>query len=414
VTPFSKSIEGGNLLRPDTRTHRARTPRLISAGVPAAVFGSIALALTAVPAHAQERVEEERMPRLSPVHASFGSAPTKVPAVARATALKAPTAAVPATYTVRRGDTISAIAAKHGLRTVDVLTLNKLSWKSVIYPGQVLKLSGAAAAAPVASQPAATGSYTVQRGDTISAIAKRHGVSANAMLSANGLGWSSIIYPGQKLALPLKAVAASSTPAAPAPAPAPVTGGSYVVKAGDTITAIASRHGVTIQAVLTANRLGVSSIIYPGQKLTIPAKASTGGATGLNAPQTENALLIIRIGRELGVPERGIAIALGTSMQESWLRNLDWGDRDSLGLFQQRPSTGWGTAAQVRDRVHAIKAFYGGASDPNGTRTRGLLDIPGWQRMTFAQAAQAVQISAYPDRYAQWEKPAYTWLAALG
>ena len=96
------------------------------------------------------------------------------------------------------------------------------------------------------------------------------------------------------------------------------------------------------------------------------------------------------------------------------MRNLDWGDRDSLGLFQQRPSNGWGTADEVRDPVRAAKAFYGGASDPNGSNTRGLLDIPGWQSMTFTQAAQAVQISAYPDAYAQWEKPAYAWLAALG
>ena len=106
--------------------------------------------------------------------------------------------------------------------------------------------------------------------------------------------------------------------------------------------------------------------------------------------------------------------AIATAIQESKLRNINYGDRDSLGLFQQRPSTGWGTAAEVRDPVRATKAFFGGRSDPNGTRTRGLLDIAGWQSLSFAQAAQAVQISAYPDRYARWEKPAYSWLAALG
>ena len=88
--------------------------------------------------------------------------------------------------------------------------------------------------------------------------------------------------------------------------------------------------------------------------------------------------------------DRGIAIALGTAMQESWLRNLDWGDRDSLGLFQQRPSTGWGTAAEVTDPGYATRVFFGGASDPNGYDTRGLLDIPGWESMSFADAAQAV------------------------
>ena len=155
-----------------------------------------------------------------------------------------------------------------------------------------------------------------------------------------------------------------------------------------------------------------AAVEYP--QATRQEPAAKASATGLDAAQKENARLIIQVGRELGVPDRGIAIALGTAMQESWIRNLDWGDRDSLGLFQQRPSTGWGTAAQIRDRVRSIKAFYGGPTDPNGSRTRGLLDIPGWQSMSFAQAAQAVQISAYPDRYARWEKPAYAWLAALG
>nr|WP_246533692.1 LysM peptidoglycan-binding domain-containing protein [Microbacterium flavescens] len=403
-------------MRPDHRTHRARSPRMISAGVPAAVLGSIALVLSAAPAHAEQRTAEERMPRPLPLPAALSGASAKAPAAAP-TAIHV-AAAKPSKYTVQRGDTVSAIASRFGLRTIDVLTLNGLGWKSTIYPGQVLKLSAAATAAPTSAKPkaAASGPYTVRQGDTISAIASRHGVSTAAVLSANGLGWSSIIYPGQKLSIPGMVRAAASAPvaaapAAPAPAPAPAPAGSYVVKAGDTITSIAARHGVSIGAVLTANRLGTSSIIYPGQKLAIPGK---GAAAGLDAEQADNARLIIRVGRELGVPDRGIAIALGTAMQESWIRNLDWGDRDSLGLFQQRPSTGWGTADQVRDRVRAIKVFYGGPSDPNGSRTRGLLDIPGWQSMTFAQAAQAVQISAYPDRYAQWEKPAYAWLAALG
>ena len=197
------------------------------------------------------------------------------------------------------------------------------------------------------------------------------------------------------------------------------------MNAGDTVSAIALLHGVTVQAVFDANGLSASSIIHPGQTIAIPAAVSpvlasnitplpTAASTELDAEQIGNAQIIIGVGRELGVPDRGIAIALGTAMQESWLRNLDWGDRDSLGLFQQRPSAGWGTEAEVSDPVRASRAFYGGASDPNGSVTQGLLDIDGWQNMAFADAAQAVQISAYPDRYVQWEQPAYAWLAAHG
>jgi len=185
---------------------------------------------------------------------------------------------------------------------------------------------------------------------------------------------------------------------------------------------------VTVAALLAANGLGDGAIIYPGQTLAVPISAAAPAAASAPAPaspptpasvvldddQIANARIIIQVGRGLGVSDRGIAIALATAMVESWIRNLDWGDRDSLGLFQQRPSTGWGTEAEVRDPYRAAAAFFGGASDPNGSRTRGLLDIAGWESLDFGAAAQAVQISAYPDRYAPWEQQAYAWLAALG
>ncbi len=268
-----------------------------------------------------------------------------------------------------------------------------------------------APAAPAAPAPLV---HQVVAGDSVWAIAQRYGVSVEAVLAVNTLPRSAVIRPGQRLTIPAARVAAApSRTAASAPATA------HRVQAGDTITAIARRYGTTVAAVLAANGLVPASIIYPGQALRIPASAPAAAAAsatapGLDAEQTANAVRIIAIGRALGVPDRGIAIALGTAMQESWLRNLPHGDRDSLGLFQQRPRAGWGSPAQVRDAERAIRVFFGGPHDPNGTRTRGLLDIPGWQRMSFAQAAQAVQNSAYPARYAQWERPAFAWLAALG
>ncbi len=349
------------------------------------------------------------------------------------------TAVAPDSYTVGAGDTISAIASRHGLRTVDLLALNGLDWSSIIHPGQVLRLAAVAPvapeapAAPVASagQAPSSGAYAVQGGDTISSIAERHGLSIQDLFTANGLDWSSIIYPGQTLTIPGAAgpveaavtVEAASVAPAPAPAPIPPPAGSYVVVGGDTVSGIAKTHGVTTQAVLDANGLTTSSIIFPGQTIAIPVAASVvapqesvvlAASISLDAEQIANAQIIIAVGRELGVPDRGIAIALGTAMQESWLLNLDWGDRDSLGLFQQRPSAGWGTEAEVSDPVRAARAFYGGPSDPNGHITRGLLDIEGWENLPFADAAQAVQISAHPERYVQWELPAFAWLAEHG
>lgn len=314
-------------------------------------------------------------------------------------------------------------------------------WPAAVAGTIALALSGenAAHAAPptpalasvpptprIAGTPAVTAvraaiSYTVRPGDTVWAIARAHGLDTAAVLAANGLDSSSVIRPGQVLALATPTAATPPEAPAPAPAAAPRT---HEVRPGDTVSAIAASTGVSLDAVLAANGLTRASIIYPGEILEIPAPADTAGAApasavattapGLDAEQSENARLIIRIGRELGVSDRGILIALGTAMQESWLRNLEWGDRDSLGLFQQRPSSGWGSPDQIRDRDRSTRVFYGGASDPNGSATRGLLDIAGWETLSYADAAQAVQISAYPDRYAQWEQPATTWLAVLG
>jgi murein DD-endopeptidase MepM/ murein hydrolase activator NlpD len=147
------------------------------------------------------------------------------------------------------------------------------------------------------------------------------------------------------------------------------------------------------------------------------ACASISRVAGLDEEQGRNAGVIVATGRNAGVSSFGLTVALAAAYQESTLRNLPHGDRDSLGLFQQRPSTGWGTVEQVQDPVYAARAFFGGPTGPNSTgaasEPRGLLDIDGWQTMALTEAADAVQRSAFPNAYAQWEDDARAWLAQL-
>ncbi|MEU3792961.1 C40 family peptidase [Streptomyces fructofermentans] len=108
--------------------------------------------------------------------------------------------------------------------------------------------------------------------------------------------------------------------------------------------------------------------------------------------QVPNAKTIQATGVAMNIPARGQIVALATALQESGLRSLTYGDRDSLGLFQQRPSQGWGTANEILDPVHASTKFY-----------ETLEKVSGWQSLSVTQAAQAVQKSGFPEAYAKWE-----------
>jgi LysM repeat protein len=352
---------------PSSKTLFATMPVLL---VGALAISSLGLAPVATAPRADQRGKSNQTnPRLTAaITAGATTTATEAGVVSTASVI------VPSSYVVRPGDSVSAIAGRYGLSTAAILALNGLGWKSLIFPRQVLRLTSAAPApaAPVAAAPHATPPV-------------------------------------------------ATTPAAPTASPASQASSTYTILRGDTITAIARKFGVTIAAVLSANGLSASSIIYAGRTLVIPgaglAPAQVGPVTVVPSSSSSaqaNAQVIISVGRSLGVPDYGIVIALAAAEQESSLQNLHYGDRDSVGLFQQRPSAGWGTVAQLTTPSYAAALFYGGPHNPNKGKTRGLLDIPGWQSMTVTEAAQAVQNSAAPNAYAKWEATARALLAQLG
>jgi hypothetical protein len=157
-------------------------------------------------------------------------------------------------------------------------------------------------------------------------------------------------------------------------------------------------------AAVTAGVLLLRPNAVAGPECTVPG--ATGNAATptveLTVVQLQHASTINAVGLSRGIPERGRIIAVATAYQESSLRNRPDGDRDSVGLFQQRPSQGWGSAEQIQDPIYASNKFYD-----------ALLEVQGWQDMSLTDAAQAVQYSAYPDAYAKWEPQATTLVLAL-
>lgn len=312
--------------------------------------------------------------------------------------VKASKAAQRVVVTVKSGDSVWAIAARHGVSVDSVLKLNKLRPSSLIHPGDKLTVKAGSAAKVTKAAPSRSGTtakpaassakaHTVRSGDTLSGISHRYGVSLSALLSANGLKSSSLIYPGQSIKL--SAGASATQGSKPNTGSKPITiskpsattkpashGGSYTIKAGDTLGAIAARNKVSLASLLKANGLQATSLIYAGRSLKLPgAAATTGGpskgsssststgsipktflhytysdSTNLNANASKAALnarsvpgpaqmraIITSTARKMGVDPQ---LAVAHAMVESGLDARAVSPANAVGVMQVMPGTG--------------------------------------------------------------------------
>jgi len=384
-----------------------------TAALPAVVLSSLALAQPAEASVPQNVTPAKRLPQGLEAaiagRASAGLLPVSQVATSLPSTLQIALKAVPNTYRIVPGDTMSGIAGRYGLSLNALLKLNNIRINQIIYPGQTIKLKAGASAPSSpggqASRPAAPQSgsvYVVRSGDTLGAIAMRHRVSLSSILSWNGLRATSIIYPGQKVKVSAGGAVvpqSSGQTTNKGSGGGTVTGGSYVVRSGDTLGAIAGRQRVSLSSLLSANRLSMSSIIYPGQKLVIPGAGQTTAPTApsnpgnlvpdsflgykypqavVNSANRNKALLnaspvpsraemqqiVADTARRMGVEP---ALALAFAYQESGFSQRAVSPANAIGTMQVIPSSGEWASQMVGRQLNLL--------DPYDNATAGIAII---------------------------------------
>ncbi|OLF08906.1 C40 family peptidase [Actinophytocola xanthii] len=180
---------------------------------------------------------------------------------------------------------------------------------------------------------------------------------------------------------------------------------------GALVVAVVTAVGVTAVTTVVredqeqsqARRSNLSCNAALGPITSGPAGSGAGDAARLTEEQRQTVARIIQIGKERNLPPRAWQVAIQAGMTESGLRSLNYGDRDSLGIFQMRPSMGWGTPAQVMDPTYAINKFYD-----------VLEEVPRWEQQRPGESAQDVERSAFPERYHRWEPMAAHLIGKVG
>jgi LysM repeat protein len=299
-------------------------------------------------------------------------------AAARAAAIRR------ATYVVRAGDSLSLVADRKGVTLAALLKANHLGVRSVIYPGQRLRIPGARATvarsspsparttrpARQARQAMATTAYRVRSGDTLSAIATRTRTPLPTLYSLNRLAPRSVIHPGQ--VLKVRGSAHKAAPRAAAPATR-----AYTVRSGDTLSGIASRAGTTLAVLLKTNRLSAAAMIHPGQRLRVPVprKAATSANTfaGRTYPpavvkaanrnraaiarshvptRSQTRAMIVATARRHGVDPK---LALAVGWQESGWNQREVSVANAIGVMQVIPSSGQWASDMAGRRLNLLK-----------------------------------------------------------
>ncbi|WP_189638404.1 lytic transglycosylase domain-containing protein [Glutamicibacter arilaitensis] len=229
-----------------------------------------------------------------------------------------------ATYTVKNGDTLGGIANKHDMSLSDLLSKNDISASKVIFPGNKLKVKGSASSSSNSSKSQKTSSssgsssYTVKNGDTLGSIAIKHNMSLSSLLSKNDISASKVIFPGDKIKVSGSSSSGSSSKSSQKK-PSSSASSSYTVKSGDTLSGIASKHGMSLSELLKANDISASKPIFPGSKIKVSGGSSSSSSSSKSTvkPKAKTSTYTVKSGDTLS------GIATSHDMKLASLLNLN-------------------------------------------------------------------------------------------
>ena len=226
--------------------------------------------------------------------AAASSATSTATSTASATSTSSTTSAT--TYTVKSGDTLSSIASSHNTTTAALTSLNSLANPNLIYVGQVLKLANTTTASTSSTSSAASTSssamtYTVKSGDTLSSIASSYNTTTSTLTSLNNLSNPNLIYVGQVLKVAGSSTSVSTSTSSSSASQA-TTSGTYTVKAGDTLSSIASSYNTTTAALASANSIPNANLIYVGQVLKVTGTSSSTSTTTSSTSSTSGSYTV--------------------------------------------------------------------------------------------------------------------------
>lgn len=229
-----------------------------------------------------------------------------------------------ATYTVKNGDTLGGIANKHDMSLSDLLSKNDISASKVIFPGNKLKVNGSASSSSNSSKSQKTSSssgsssYTVKNGDTLGSIAIKHNMSLSSLLSKNDISASKVIFPGDKIKVSGSSSSSSSSKSSQKKSSSSASS-SYTVRSGDTLSGIASKHGMSLSELLKANDISASKPIFPGSKIKVSGGSSSSSSSSKSTakPKAKTSTYTVKSGDTLS------GIATSHDMKLASLLNLN-------------------------------------------------------------------------------------------